>query len=73
MGQLDYKNKIGSEDYVQFLVGADSRQRELVGFPGVEHEYWKDPEMVEAVGNRYPDMDMRSYGGAPPKSQANGK
>ncbi|RSH81522.1 hypothetical protein EHS25_006144 [Saitozyma podzolica] len=50
----------------RFLVNADPRQRQIVGFPGVEHDYWKERGVVEAVGKRYPQMDMRPYGGGPP-------
>ena len=74
MAPLDHQSRIGSADSIRFLLGVDPRQREMIGFPGVDHEYWKDPDMVEAVANRYPEMDMRPYGGGPPKkSQVNGK
>ncbi|ORX39604.1 hypothetical protein BD324DRAFT_648244 [Kockovaella imperatae] len=71
MAPLDHQARIGCKEYVKFLVESDPKQRELVGFPGVNHAYWKDEDMVEAVSNRYPDMDMRPYGGGPPKRQSN--
>lgn len=36
------------------------RQRELLGFPPVGHEYWDDQTLAD-VGARYPRMDMDPY------------
>ena len=36
--------------------------------PPTGHDYWKDPDVIEGVANRYPDMDMRPYGVGPPKA-----
>ena len=65
-GPMDQQHRMGSREMDRFLINADPRQREIVGFPPVGHEYWKDPDMVKGVGRRYPKMDMRPYGGGPP-------
>ena len=72
MAPLDHQARMGSKESHKFLVHADPRQREMIGFPGVGHEYWKEEEVREGVSMRYRDMDMRPYGGGPPKNQANG-
>ena len=38
-----------------------------MGFPPVASDYWKHEEVLEAVGKRYPEMDMRPYGGEAPR------
>lgn len=66
MAPLDHQSKHGSAEFNKFLLEADPAQRALVGFPAVGHAYWKEEGMLEAVGRRYPKMDMRPYGGGPP-------
>ncbi|GFZ44196.1 hypothetical protein JCM24511_01917 [Saitozyma sp. JCM 24511] len=66
MAPMDQQHRMGSPEMDRFLVNADPRQRQIVGFPGVGHDYWKERGVVEAVGKRYPQMDMRPYGGGPP-------
>lgn len=70
MAPMDQQHKMGSKEMNRFLLHADPRQRQIVGFPPVDSEYWKDPLVVEGVANRYPTMDMRPYGGGPPKKAA---
>jgi hypothetical protein len=67
MAPMDQQHRMGTKEMDRFLVNADPRQRQIVGFPPVGHPYWEDPDMVEGVGRRYPKMDMRPYGGGPPK------
>ena len=67
LGSMAQQNMFGSPRMNHFLLNADPGQRALVGFPPAGHEYWKDPEVLEGVANRYPTMDMRPYGGGPPK------
>ena len=64
----DYQLSMGSKAMDEFLIRADPSQRNLVGFPSVDDEYWKDENNVFSVGNRYPAMDMRPYGGGPSRS-----
>jgi hypothetical protein len=44
----------------EFLVRATPRQREVLGFPRVGDRYW-NKATIDAVGMRYPGMDMRVY------------
>jgi ectoine hydroxylase-related dioxygenase (phytanoyl-CoA dioxygenase family) len=44
----------------RFIEQATPRQREVLGFPAVGHEYW-NAETVDAVKLRYPGMDMKPY------------
>ena len=60
-------NTFGGLKISKFLSRAEPGQRTLVGFPPVGHEYWQDEDAFEAVGNRYPEMDLRPYGGPGPK------
>jgi ectoine hydroxylase-related dioxygenase (phytanoyl-CoA dioxygenase family) len=68
LAPIDHSNKKGSSNMNKFLLHADPRQREVVGFPGVGHEYWEDADALEGTAMRYPTMDMRPYGGGPPKA-----
>ena len=63
-------NTFGNPRMNHFLVNADPGQRALLGFPPVGNEYWTDKEALEGVATRYPTMDMRPYGGGPPKQAA---
>ena len=47
-------------EMAEFLQRATPREREVVGFPKVGDPYWND-ETLEAVGRRYPSMDMTPY------------
>jgi hypothetical protein len=49
-----------SEPMRRFLIEASPRARELVGFPGVGHEYWTE-ETIVGVASRYPELDMEPY------------
>lgn len=49
-----------SPELERFIEQATTRQRELVGFPPLGHEYW-DEDMIIGVGARYPNMDMTPY------------
>ena len=60
----------GNAKMDRFMIRSDPGQRTLLGFPAVDHDYWSDPEAIEGVANRYPEMDMRPYGGGPPKAGA---
>jgi ectoine hydroxylase-related dioxygenase (phytanoyl-CoA dioxygenase family) len=64
-GQETFQHDGGRPEMDRFLERAAPRERELVGFPAVGDPYWT-PEMVRAVGRRYPAMDMGPYeaGGA---------
>jgi ectoine hydroxylase-related dioxygenase (phytanoyl-CoA dioxygenase family) len=44
----------------RFIEHSTPRQRELLGFPPVAHEYWND-ETIAAVQLRYPKMDLSRY------------
>lgn len=66
MAPMDQQHRMGTKEMDRFLVNADPRQRQMIGFPPVGHEYWSDPDVVTGVANRYPKMDMRPYGGGPP-------
>ena len=68
MSPKTYAGLMGSPNMNNFLVHADPAQRALIGMPPVGHDYWKDPDVIEGVANRYPDMDMRPYTGGPPNS-----
>ncbi|KZO91709.1 hypothetical protein CALVIDRAFT_337559 [Calocera viscosa TUFC12733] len=46
-----------------FITNASPKERELVGFPPVGDDYWKDDECRRGVAQRYPKMDMTPYGG----------
>ena len=67
MGPMIYNTRIGSREFKQFLEHADPRQREYVGFPAVGSDYWNDEEVLDGVTQKYPGMDMRPYGGPPPR------
>lgn len=43
-----------------FLVESSPRARELIGFPGVGHDYWNE-DTLTGVAMRYPEMDMEPY------------
>ena len=58
---LDYQASMGSQNMDDFLCRAAPSQRELVGFPSVRDDYWKNGNCVEAVGRRYNGMDMEPY------------
>lgn len=47
-------------DLERFIARATPRQREVLGFPKIGHEYWND-EMRAAVQLRYPKMDLSAY------------
>jgi len=53
----------GKPEMDRFINNASSKERELVGFPPVGHEYWKDDECRRGVAMRYPKIDMTPYGG----------
>lgn len=61
-GQVTFQHEGGRPEMDHFLETATPRQRELVGFPAVGDPYW-DKASVEAVGRRYPGMDMTPYEG----------
>jgi Phytanoyl-CoA dioxygenase (PhyH) len=61
-GQVTFQHEGGRPEMDHFLEHATPRQRELAGFPPVGDPYW-DKETVEAVGRRYPGMDMAPYEG----------
>ncbi len=48
------------EDLKDFLESATPRQREVLGFPPPQSDYWT-PETVYGVSLRYPEMDMTPY------------
>ncbi len=52
-----------------FIEQATPRQRSVIGFPSVGHEYWND-ETIAGVAARYPGMDMSPYRTAFSGSQA---
>jgi hypothetical protein len=49
-----------SPELERFIEQATTRQRELVGFPPLDHSYW-DEDMITGVAARYPNMDMTPY------------
>ncbi len=59
-GQETFQHDGGRPEMDRFMERATPRERELVGFPPVGHPYWR-PNMVAAVGRRYPGMDMTPY------------
>lgn len=59
-GQVTFQHDGGRHEMDRFIEAATPRQRELVGFPAAGDPYWTK-EMVEAVGRRYPGMDMSPY------------
>jgi ectoine hydroxylase-related dioxygenase (phytanoyl-CoA dioxygenase family) len=59
-GQVTFQHEGGRPEMDAFLENAGPRERELVGFPRVGDAYW-DTLTVEAVGARYPGMDMTPY------------
>lgn len=61
MAPMDHQHRMGSAEMNRFLSYADPGQRQLIGFPPVGHAYWNDPDVVEAVGKRYPQIDMAPY------------
>jgi hypothetical protein len=59
-GQVTFQHEGGRPEMDAFLEQATPRERELVGFPRVGDPYWDDLT-IDAVGNRYPGMDMTPY------------
>lgn len=47
-------------DLGRFIARTTPRQREVLGFPKIGHEYW-NPETLSAVQLRYPKMDLEPY------------
>jgi hypothetical protein len=54
-----------------FLERATPRERSLLGFPPVGHEYW-DRSTIASIGRRYPRMDMSPYESAMVSAPASG-
>ena len=67
MAPVTYSSAMGTPEMERFLLNSDPAQRSLIGMPEVGHDYWKDPDVLIAMSNRYPEMDMRPYGGQAPK------
>ncbi|KZT57412.1 hypothetical protein CALCODRAFT_508846 [Calocera cornea HHB12733] len=67
LGSTTFQGNAGSAEMDRFLTHVSPEQRVLVGFPPVGHPYWKEKDALEGVANRYPKMDLRPYGGGPPK------
>jgi hypothetical protein len=61
-GQVTFQHEGGRPEMDAFLESATPRERELVGFPRVGDPYW-DSLTIDAVGIRYPGMDMTPYRG----------
>lgn len=61
LGSHSFQSAGGSPNMDRFLVNANPRQRQLVGFPGVGDPYWDDLEACAAVAKRYPEMDLSVY------------
>jgi ectoine hydroxylase-related dioxygenase (phytanoyl-CoA dioxygenase family) len=59
-GQVTFQHEGGRPEMDAFLESASPRERELVGFPRAGDPYW-DKLTVDAVGARYPGMDMTPY------------
>jgi len=70
LGSTTFQGNAGSAEMDRFLTHVSPEQRVLVGFPPVGHPYWKEKDALEGVANRYPKMDLRPYGGGPPKDSA---
>ena len=47
-------------DLERFIARATPRQREVLGFPKIGHEYWND-ETLAAVQLRYPKIAVEPY------------
>ncbi|KZO98347.1 hypothetical protein CALVIDRAFT_596879 [Calocera viscosa TUFC12733] len=67
LGSATFQGNAGSAEMDRYLTHASPEQRVLVGFPPVGSPYWKEKDALEGVANRYPKMDLRPYGGGPPK------
>ena len=50
-----------------FLASISPRQRCVLGWPKVGHEYWDSAANIEAVGQRYTGVDMTPYRAAASK------
>lgn len=60
MGKVSWPGRGVEAGMCAALERMDPRQRELLGFPPIGHEYWDD-QTVADVGARYPGMDMDTY------------
>ena len=59
-GYHQWSGKGEEPEMKRFIEGATPRQRELLGFPAAEDEYWNE-QTLAAVAKRYPKMDMKPY------------
>jgi hypothetical protein len=60
MGWSLWARQANQPAMIRFLETASVRQRELVGFPPLAHDYWTK-ETVAGVAARYPGMDIAPY------------
>ncbi len=59
-GFHQYSSQGENEDLQDFIARATPKQRQVLGFPEPGDAYWT-PETLEAVQQRYPEMDMKPY------------
>jgi ectoine hydroxylase-related dioxygenase (phytanoyl-CoA dioxygenase family) len=60
MGWSLWARQANQPAMIRFLETASVRQRELLGFPPLGHDYWSE-ETVAGVAARYPGMDVTPY------------
>jgi ectoine hydroxylase-related dioxygenase (phytanoyl-CoA dioxygenase family) len=61
-GYHQWSSRGENPEMQSFIERASPRQREVLGFPPPGHWYWTQ-ETIEAVGMRYPKMDLGPYRG----------
>ena len=60
MGKMSWPNSANQRAWVEMIVRASVRERDLFGFPPPGHEYWNE-QTLRDVGTRYPGIDMTPY------------
>lgn len=62
-GWRDIPRRADNHDMKRFIAGATPRQREALGFPPVDSQYWTE-QTIAGVQARYPGLDAAPYSAA---------